>query len=433
MRIRLALFLILLAPAFAWAQTAVPPVPPVPPTRASAAEARTALEVLRDDTRRAELIAVLDAIAKAGATAGPTAVAEPAGDKAADAKPTLPLAPDSLGAQLVTQAADAVAGTGAQLLASARAVNDLPLLWRWVVAQLSDADARARLLDAAWRLLVVLAAGLVAEQGVRVVLLRLRGAVVRGAQASPQPAPPPDPMALPPVDAGHETGLAAAEAGETERSARQWRLTRALGALRKLPFLLGRLALDLVPVVAFALVGQALAGTALGQAGVEGGPAGAVPRVIGIAVASYAAVRAVLVVADMLVSPASPRLRLLHVSDWAAGFLTRWLRRVLVVGVAGYAVAEFGLAFGMYRTAYDALLKLFALAVHLCLVVAILQAREPVARRLHVRAKRGFGRRRSTGSARSGTWWPSSSWWRCGWCGRPSCATAMCGWCISRC
>ena len=53
--------------------------------------------------------------------------------------------------------------------------------------------------------------------------------------------------------------------------------------------------------------------------------------------------------------------------------------------VTGYAVANIGLLFGMYHTAQLAILKLFALVVHLCLVVAVLQARGPVAHRLQAR------------------------------------------------
>ena len=40
----------------------------------------------------------------------------------------------------------------------------------------------------------------------------------------------------------------------------------------------------------------------------------------------------------------------------------------------------------MYRTAHDAVLKLFALVVHIGLVIAVLQARQPVAARLRARS-----------------------------------------------
>ena len=67
------------------------------------------------------------------------------------------------------------------------------------------------------------------------------------------------------------------------------------------------------------------------------------------------------------------------------------MRRITIVGVTGYVIANIGLLFGMYHTAQLAILKLFALFVHLGLVVAVLQARGPVAHRLHApRASHGL-------------------------------------------
>jgi small-conductance mechanosensitive channel len=397
----LILLLTLAYPAIAMAQAGgaagTPPVAqPANPARPAASlapnQAQQALDVLRDDRRRGELISTLEAIVKiapaspaaAGTTpsgtvgphAAPTAAGAPAAAPAADTKSVLPIEPDSLGVQLFLQVSTAVADAGTQLVASIRAVNDLPLLWRWVSAQASDPEALARILDAGWKLLVAFGAALAAEWIGRLVLRRVRTALSRGAHATPvPPSQPVDPV---------ESALAAAEAGESERSARQRRLTGALSALRRLPFLVGRLMLDVVPIALFALVGYLLMGTTLGQPAIT-------RQVIVAVVQAYVVGRLALAVTAMLVSPASPRLRLLHVSDWAADFITRWLRRLVIIGLAGYCVAEVGLLFGMYRTAYEALLKVVALVVHVCLVVAVLQAREPVARRLRARhAARGM-------------------------------------------
>ena len=359
----------------------------------SPGEAQQALAVLRDDARRAELIATLDTIAKLSQAPAPVAapVAAVSPGAAAAVTPaavtsTLPLEPDSLSAQFIAQTGAVLSNAGAQLVAAVHSVNDLPLLWRWVAAQTTDADARSRILDAFGKLLAVVVAALGAEAVARLVLRRVRAAVSRGAHATPAVAPPDDPR-----DAVHdaagavagvaEGGLAAAEAGESERSARQQRLTGALSALRRLPFLAGRLLLDLVPIALFGVVGYLLLGTALGQPAVAG-------LVILIVLHGYLAARVLLAVAGMLLSPAGARLRLLHISDWAAEFMTRWLRRVAVLAVTGYAVSEVALALGMYRAASDALLKLVALAVHACLVVAVLQAREPVSRRIRAREGR---------------------------------------------
>ncbi len=341
-----------------------PPAPALAP-----AQAQQVLDLLRDDKRRAEFTTVLESLTKAAPAAGratPASAAPAAPDPTpAPSAPSqiLPLKPDSLGAQVVDQTATAIAATGSQLATAVHSVNDLPLLWRWIVTQAETPDFRARLLDTLWRLAVIIGSGLVVELAVARLLRRMRVAVAAWTPAVADPVDAP----LPPP----ESGLAAAEAGETE-AAQSRQLSRAVGTLRRLPYLAGRLLLDLLPIAAFAAITVLLLGTVLAE-----------PAITRLAIQevldAYILSRAALSVTAMLVSPAAPRLRLLHVSDWAAGFLTRWLRRVLAVGVTGYVLAEVGLLFGMYQTAHDALLKLFALVVHGCLIVAVLQSRSHVA------------------------------------------------------
>ena len=336
------------------------------------AQAQQVLELLQDDKRRAEFMATLGAIAKAAPAAATAATA------AAPAAAPIPLAPDSLGAQLYVQVSGALANAGAQLIASVQAVNDLPLLWRWIAAQATDPAARARMADTGWKLAVILACALLVEWAGRRVLRRMRAALAAWAPPSPDagvPEPPPPPV---------ESGLEAAEAGETERAGTTRRLSRAVGTLRRLPYLLGRLLLDLAPIGLFALAGELLLGAGLGEPAVT-------TSVVTAVIEGYVLGRVALAGAALLVSPAKPRLRLLHVSDWAAAFLTRWFRRIVVIGLSGYVVTEVGLQFGMYRTAHDAVLKLFALAGHGCLVVAALQARGPVARRIRAFGAGGRG------------------------------------------
>ncbi len=344
------------------AQTSPAPAAPA----LAPAQAQQVLDLLRDDKRRAEFTTVLESLAKTApvaADAAAPASAAPAAPAAPAPSQILPLKPDSLGAQVVDQTATAIATTGSQLAMVIHSVNDFPLLWRWVTTQAENPDFRARALDALWRLAVVIGSGLVVELAVIRLLRRMR--VVLG-MWTPAIADLPD-NSLP----APESGLAAAEAGETEQ-AQSRQLSRAVGTLRRLPYLVGRLLLDLLPIAAFAATAVLLLGTELGE-----------PAITRLAIQevldAYVASRVVLSVTAMLVSPSAPRLRLLHVSDWAAGFLTRWIRRVVAVGVTGYVLAEVGLLFGMYQTAHDALLKLFALVMHGCLIVAVLQSRSHVA------------------------------------------------------
>jgi len=335
------------------------------------------LDLLRDDKRRTEFTATLEAIAKlapAAAPGTPAAAVPPAAAPAAApaiAK-VIPLAPDSLGAEVLDRASAGLADAGAQLVAAARSMNDLPLLWRWVATQAADPIARGRVLDTAWKLLVAILAGLAVEWAAIRVLRRLRATLGHWAPGVVEPLGP----------VADETGLAAAEAGESERIERRRRLSRALGTLRRLPYLLGRFLLDLVPIGLFAAVVGVLLGTRIGAPATTG-------LVIHAVMSAYVLCRAVLRVTAFLVSPSAPRLRLLHVTDWAAGFLTRWTRRIAVTAIASYTVAGVAVMFGMYNTAHEALLKLFALVVHGLVVAAVLQARAPVAER--IRAPRRIG------------------------------------------
>ena len=371
-------------------------VAPAPATTVSPAQARQVLDVLTDDKKRQEFTTTLEAIANAV----PAAASKPA--------IALPLAPDSLGAQVVDRVTTTLAQTGQQLSATVQSVNDLPVLQRWIAAQASDATARARLADAAWKLLVVLGLGVGADRGAQFLLRRTRR---RLADAAPPAGTEPgrtEPGHTEPghieaghIEAGHteaghtdaaqadadkaeeDTAQTEAETRDTALRVRRHRLNRAFRLLQRLPFVLGRFLLDLLPVASFILVAYAALATRLGEPATN-------RLVITTVATAYVTARVALCLMRMLVSPALPRLRLLNVSDWMATFVARWSLRLTVVAVTGHVVAQIGLLFGMYQVAYDSLLKLVGLLVHGGLVLAVLQCRGPVAR--HLRApKRATG------------------------------------------
>jgi hypothetical protein len=142
------------------------------------------LAVLQDDKRRAELIGTLEAIAKASPAA-------PAPAPAPASAPVVPLAPDSLGAQLVNQFSSAVSDAGTEVLNSVRSVNDLPLLWRWLSTQARDPEARKQIGDAAWKLVAIFACALLAEWLVRRLFRRLRATLSAWAPATANEEPAP--------------------------------------------------------------------------------------------------------------------------------------------------------------------------------------------------------------------------------------------------
>ena len=320
-------------------------------------QAEDVLATLRDEKKRAAFEATLEAMLHASPDA-PAA-----------------LEPDSLAEQLLHQAGTALANADAQTRKTLQTVNDLPLLWRWVASQATDADARARIGDAAWRLLVVMAvAGLVQAMAIGA----LRGVRARAGAWSPPPPPESDdtPEATP-------TGF------------RRRSLNRALGALRRAPFILTRLMLDLLPVAIFVAVAWLLMREWLVVPGAAAVPATPNPAyaTVRIAVLAYGAGCLSLALVAMIASPDGGRLRLLDMPDGAAWFITRWARRLVLIAGAGWVLAEIGLVFGMYQTAHDALLKLFALVVHGCAIVMVLQARGAVSARI-----------RSGGTGQPGVW-----------------------------
>ena len=350
-------------------------------TGVTAAQAQAALEVLTNDAKRAEFIATLQTIVKAQggvpaatpatgsatAAAGAPAAAPASGAAAAGtpslAKLAIPLAPDSLGAEILVGASQRLSSLSTDMVSTAQAVTDFPLLSRWFRRFVTDPDSQAALADAAWKLAVVLGAGLVIEAIVRRLLRRparsLEGMAPDGRKTSddePAVSPAPD----------HD-------AGEPHR-----RRPSALVLLRRLPIILGCFVLDIIPTLLVLAVGYLLLGTALGDPGTT--------RLVVLAVLNaYVLCRLITSVVRMLVAPDAPRLRLFHISDDAAAYLLRWTRRIAVVAIFGYALTEVALLFGLYRIAHDAVLKVVALAVHIMLIVVVLQTRGKVARRIRAR------------------------------------------------
>ncbi|HKD75686.1 MAG TPA: hypothetical protein VKB76_09335, partial [Ktedonobacterales bacterium] len=145
---------------------------------------------------------------------------------------------------------------------------------------------------------------------------------------------------------------------------------RAYQSIVRVPFVLARLALDLLPVVGFAAVGTMLLGTQLGN--------DATPRLVILAIVhAYALRRSAICVARTAVS--SSPLSLLIVSGETAAYIEIWVRRIVTVGVFGIAIANVALLLGLYGGGYEALVRLVMLTVHLMVVIVILQCRRFVA------------------------------------------------------
>ena len=325
---------------------ATPAVPAAPAAAPTGSEAERLLHLLQDDARRAELVRTLQALtaASGGAPGTATPAAPPAapataapGTQATPATPAAPaqavealLAPNTLGAQLLQGASQRLTAMSEQTVAAVRAIADLPSVVAWFSAMARDPVTQVRVVDAAWKLILVFGLGLLAEWGVSRSLTRAR----------------------------ERLDSRAPEEGE----AYSW--------LRKVPLVIARLGLDLLPIGAFAVVSYGLIGAVQ--------PLPTTELVMLTMNNAYMASRAVMVASRMALSPASPMLRLLPVADETAAYITVWLRRITLVLIFGYAVAEAGLQFGLPWSAYDSILRVCALLVTLFLVIVILQNRTAV-------------------------------------------------------
>ena len=352
----LSLVLVLASPASRAqslpAAEAPQPAAPAKPVL-SQAEARQLTDLLNDPQKRAIFAAQLQTLAKAQEAAAPAP------------KAAVKLAPDSVGAQLLKESSSWLTGLSGQLVTFGRLLGDLPTVWSFTLRTLEDPVLRARALDAAWRMVLILAVAGAAEWGLWLLLRRPTTAMAAYAPAGEERGeaviPAPEPGAPEP-----------AVIATVEARVRHRRFTRTLRALKRLPFVLMAFLLDLLPLGLF--IGVGYAGTIL--------VAPQLQDVLQAAILAYATCRLAIAITRMFVSPEAPALRLLHVSDQGAAYCVIWVRRIFAVGAFGFASSSIGHIFGLPQQANDAFLKTVFLLVHLFLVVIVLQCRAPVARQI---------------------------------------------------
>jgi small-conductance mechanosensitive channel len=344
----------------------------------SVEQAHAALDVLNDPGKRAAFAATLNAIVKAQ-PGKPAAIAAtpplPAAPQVPATPPTqttvegltIPLAPDSLGAQVLLSASAFVNNVGNQTVDALEAVQSLPLLYGWAVVMATNPIARGMLVDVGWRVVLVLACAVAVEYGLRRAVNRpihsLEGLAPSVRHSEHEEAPLPD--------GSNEDPVARAEAGEVEAPAPRRSHPSAWTLLKRVPLVLARLALEMVPVLGIVVIGHLIVGSSFGGQTVS--------RLILLAIVdSYAICTALLCVARMLLSPEEGRLRLFHLSNATAAYLMTWTRRLILIAVVGYAVGEVGLLLGLSDLAHDALQKGIGLALHLGLIYIVIRNRRQV-------------------------------------------------------
>jgi small-conductance mechanosensitive channel len=344
-------------------------------------QAKRALDTLQDDKKRAQMIDTLRAIAQAApqAQSAPQAQGAPqpqaspqaqAAPSASEPQPAIPLTADSLGAQLLLTVSEQVGEISHEIADMARTLTHFPAFYYWIVRTANDPSAYDQLLDIAWKLALVFGCALAAEWLIfRVVKRPVALLEARLPQMARAPA---QTLAL--ADPPPSTADVAAEPGLHQR---HLSLARAWQSLVRLPFVLGRLALELLPVLVFIGVATMLLGTEIGNL--------ATTRLVILAVVNaYALSRGLICVVRALAGPFG----LFRVRAETAAYTEIWARRIVTVGVSGIAFANVALLLGLHRAGYAALLRLVLLIVHLFVVVIILQCRRQVAEAIRAPAGR---------------------------------------------
>jgi len=331
-------------------------------------QAQRALDTLQNDTKRAQIIDTLRAIANASPRAH-------AASAAPEPRPAIPLTADSLGAQLLLTVSEQVSEVSHQVADMARTLTHFPAFYYWIVRTANDPSAYDQLLDIAWKLALVFGCAVAAEWLILRVIRRpvawLEARLPQTACAQTLQVPERTPAVIdPPASAAEVTA-------EPELHRRRRSLARVWQSLLRLPFVLGRLLLELLPVLVFVGVAMMLLGTGIGDL--------ATTRLVILAVVNaYALSRGLISVARALAGPFG----LFRVRAETAAYIEIWTRRIVTVAVSGVAFANVALLLGLYRAGYAAVLHLVVLIVHLFIVIIILQCRRQVAEAIRAPAGR---------------------------------------------
>jgi small conductance mechanosensitive channel len=146
---------------------------------------------------------------------------------------------------------------------------------------------------------------------------------------------------------------------------------RPAGYLGRVWVLIGRLLLDLLPIVGFAAAGYLTLMALEPDSGV---------RIIALAwINATILVRAVLAVGAFVVAPGLPQLRLFDASDETAEYLQVWLRRLGTTLIYGFMALQAAVLLGVKAGIYHAGLGLLGLAGLAMLLILVLQNRQPIA------------------------------------------------------
>jgi moderate conductance mechanosensitive channel len=223
----------------------------------------------------------------------------------------------------------------------------------WLTNTAGDPEAQQLLLSLLWRVVTVALLALLTERLAQFGLRRPLTALESRATHDVVPTSP-----IAPVDADTRANVS--------------RLRELRKALGRAPYAVARLVLELVPIAAFAAVGNSLLATAIGT--------DAVARIAILAlVNAYVVCRVVMSLLRAFIGGSTRKASLFALPAEVAVAAEIWVRRIVGVAVFGVALANIARAFGLVRPAYWALVKLVVLIPHILLVIVTLRCRRAVA------------------------------------------------------
>jgi small-conductance mechanosensitive channel len=361
--------------------TAAPAAAPAGAPHLTPAEAQSVMDLLNDPAKRAAFEAQLQTLVKATAATAPKP--PPA------AAPAVPLAPDSVGAEVIQKSASWLADLGGQLSAFNHVLGNLPAVWAFSLRVFHDPERRAQVVQAAWHLGLILLVAAAVEWMFDRILRRPIAALARMAPGGGGAGMPLSAAAFTAPPYANANADANADAGEQDDAdadalappgsvVPHHRFSRTVRVLRRLPFFLLRLVLELLSPALF--LALAYAGMVFTEPATQ--------AVLWVAVSAYLAVRIATAVTRSLTSPDYATLRMVHLNDQGAAYALVWVRRLAAVAGFGYAATQIGVQFGLPPAARDAFLKAVALLDHLFLVIIVMQCRRAVAERIRSHASR---------------------------------------------
>lgn len=360
-------------------------------------QAREALDTLQDPARRDEVVRTLEILA----TESEEPLDEEAPEEDSPLSAIVPLEEGGLIARTLDQVGDWAAGLQVQLMRVTQALGELP---DWFQATFFNEQGRLLLLQTLADMALVLGVGLCLEWLLRRLLRRSMQSLLHNARQADVQAPPvvaptraADPVvkaALDPTDEStalvqtQRDGLEQVEAvpieppsvlidpqeavPEDTHSAVAAPVESEVKALRRLPFALTAMVLDLLPLGLFfgiaALVLQLLPGLDIRT-----------HLVTREFVYAYVITRVVMAVVRLLLAPGDASLRIVQLNDLAAQQVHRWARRLVVLATFGVAFGNALAILGSGTEAQLVVIKATSLLVHLNLIYLVFRFRQPVA------------------------------------------------------